>query len=158
MRINAQGSFATPVTESSCLGGIPILHIQPIYWLIAIFFSDTLAFLLMLAWTLVSGTMLENRRHLKLPNLCSARCVSNWSLTSMQNIFQKPLNSDLWQKLIDFYMPMKHDVPFQLKKSEVKQLYQLYITDFTLFGYSPAEFIDSASSDWHFVSIKKYMS
>ena len=53
----------------------------------------------------------------------------------------------IFTKLICFYMPMKYDVPFQLKKSEVKQLYQLFITDFTLFGYSPAEFIDSASSD-----------
>ena len=51
------------------------------------------------------------------------------------------------QNLICIYMPMKHCVPFQLKKSEVKQLYQLFITDFTLFGYSPAEFIDCASSD-----------
>ena len=53
---------------------------------------------------------------------------------------------------------MKQDEPFQLTKSEVKQLYQLFITDFTLFGYSPAEFIDSASSDWNLFSSKSIFS
>ena len=43
------------------------------------------------------------------------------------------------------------ELPFQVKKSEVKELHQVYLEDFTLFDYSPAEFIDIASSEWYFI-------
>ena len=35
---------------------------------------------------------------------------------------------------------------FQVKKDEVKKLYEVYKNDFTLFDYDPTEFIDIASS------------
>ena len=36
---------------------------------------------------------------------------------------------------------------FQVKKDEVKKLYEVYKNDFILFDYDPTEFIDIASSE-----------
>ena len=43
--------------------------------------------------------------------------------------------------------PSAYEIWFQLKKSEARKLYELFIADFTLFGYDPEEFINSASPD-----------
>ena len=37
---------------------------------------------------------------------------------------------------------------FQLKRSEVENLYKLYAADFEMFGYSPADYISIARPGW----------
>ena len=91
-------------------------------------FADISDFFLTSPLTWGSRKILKHGKHLKGQNLSSVRLVQPRFNHTNTKSKDKTRN-------------------FQVKKDEVKKLYEVYKNDFTLFDYDPTEFIDIASSE-----------